>query len=43
MNAKGICNELIFQNQNIISNKYYHYPGKFNLVKYGIYCAIIQE
>ena len=44
MIAKGICNELIFHNQSIVLNKYYHYPGKFNLVKYGIiYCDIIQE
>ena len=44
MIAKGICNELIFQNQSIVLNKYYHYPCKFNFVKYGIiYCYIIQE
>ena len=44
MIVKGICNELIFHNQSIVLNKYYNYPGKFNLVKYGIiYCDIIQE
>ena len=44
MIAKGLCNELIFHNKNIVLNKYYHYPGKFNLVKFGIiYCDIIQE
>ena len=44
MIGKGICNELIFHNENIVLNKYYHFPGKLNLVKYGIiYRDIIQE
>ena len=35
MVATGICNELKFHDENMVLNKYYHFPGKFNLVKYG--------
>ena len=42
--ATGICRDIIFQNENILLNKYYYFSGTFILVKHGIiYCDIIQE
>ena len=44
LQANGVCKEILFHEELIILNKYYHFPNNFNLVKHGIiYCDIIQE
>ena len=44
LHANGVCKEMLFREDLIIINKYYHFQNSFNLVKHGIiYCDIIQE